>query len=400
MHRLIQITTKGGGVEIDGVLFRHIFESSIISNHPHYLASLESGKLTLSDLISLSRQGGIAYSLFFGTNGTVSPLINKESASLFGGFGDKYSLGVRGRVFNLNVIRLLIKDIKMKQDVIMRFVKTEKHPYVKFLKNSKRSLRDQADYIVDSLRIDMNIFRSYKDKRDALMYLIDRAEANNIFISIENTGTNMPQNFKRATGLTGVYIQHNKFPYIFISKEGMADPDKTPARKVFTLVYLLACLFKGHSKMVSLNQAIGQEDSIFELTELILMPADLIPLQSAYSIDDLDAIADTLNVSSSAILTRLDHLGYIKPERRDVLRDALSQRYSMFAAQQRRKDEKQLKEFRHNTVNNIRIYQGKAYLRILHDQYIAGNIKRKEINRQLSYRGKGSVDFDGVFKGL
>lgn len=400
MHQIVQITTKNGYVEVDGKLFRNIFESSIISNHPHYLDSLDTGRMTLSDLINLCRQGGIAYSLFFGSNDVVSPVIDSESASLFGGFGNKYSIGVRGRVFNLNVVRLLVKDIKMKQEVIVRFVKTGKHPHVKFLKSSKRSLQDQAEYIVSALGIDMTTFRSYSDKRDALMYLIDRAESNNIFISIENTGTNMPQNFKRATGLTGVYVQHSKFPYIFISKEGMADPDRTPARKVFTLVYLLTCLFKGQSKMVSLNQAIGEEDSIFQIAELILMPTSLIPRLANYTLENLDSIADALNVSSSAVLTRLDHLGYIRPEKRDVLRAALIQRYAMFAAQQKRKDEKQLREFRHNTVNNIRIYQGKAFLRILHAQYIAGNIKRKEVNRQLSYKGKGSVDLDGVFKGL
>ena len=400
MSRSIRVTTKNGGVEIDGALFKHLFESSIVSDHPDYLASLNDRKIALSSLINLCRAGHIAYALFFGSSTVVSPIMDKESARLFGGFGGQYSLSVRGRTLNLNVIRLLIKDVKLKQETIARFIKTRRHPHVKYLKHSTRSLMDQADYIISALGIDMNHYRSYKSKRDALMYLIAVVEDNNIFVSMENTGTNMPQNFKRANGIAGVYIKHNKFPYIFIGKEGMADPESVPARKAFTLVYLIVCLFKGQSKMVSLDQSLGQNDSLFTLTEMILMPESLIPRLESYTLDDLDSIAASLNVSPSAVLTRLSHLGYIGSSLRDKLRNSLSQRYSMFFAQQKQKNQKQLKEFRHNTVNNIRIYQGKAYLRIIRDQYIAGKIQRREVNRQLSYGGKGSVDLDKVFKGL
>lgn len=400
MNETIKITTKSGSVDVEAALFKHLFESSIISNHPDYLASIDEGKITFSSFINLCRAGHIAYSLFFGSSAIVSPIVDKESDKLFGSFGGQYGIGLRGRTLNLNVIRLLIKDVKMKQEAIARFIKTERHPHVKYLKNSKRSLPEQADYITNALGIDMDLYRSYKNKKDALMYLINAVEGNNIFVSMENTGTHMPQNFKRATGIAGVYIRHSKFPYVFIGKEGMADPESVPTRRAFTLMYLMVCLFKGQSKMVSLEQPLGQNDNLFELTELILMPAKLMPQLSSYTLDDLDSISNSLNVSASAALTRLDHLGYVKPAQRDSLRGALLQRYSVFLAQQKRKNEKQLKEFRHNPVNNIRIYQGKAYLRIIKDQYIAGKIRRREINRQLSYGGKGAVNIEKVFEGL
>ena len=400
MNQIVKITTRKGDIDIDMALYKHLFEASIISNHPDYLDSLESGRMTLSSLINLCRAGNIAYSLFFGSVAVIAPVVDKESAALFGGFNGKYSISVRGRVLNLNVIRLLIKDIKMKQESIARFVKAGRHPHVKYLKSSKRPLKDQADYITDALGVDMDMFRSYKNKRDALMYLINCIEANNIFVSLENTGTNMPQNFKRAGGITGVYIKHNKFPYIFISKEGRADPDSVPSRRAFTLMYLTVCLFKGQSKMVSLDQPLSQADDLFALTELILMPQELIPHLDTYTLDSLDSIADTLNVSASATLTRLSHLGYIESDQVYTLRAALNKRYAMFFAQQKRKNEQRIKSFQHNPVNNIRTYQGKAYLRILNDQFIAGKIKRRELNRQLTYGGKGAVDTDKVFKGL
>ena len=404
MSSEIQITTKSGGIKVDAELYKHLFESSIVSNHPDYLTSLKNGTITLSSLTNLCRTGHIAYSLFFGTKHKVAPMIDKESARLFEGFGGTYSVAVRGHTLNLNVVRLLIKDIKMKQRTITRFVKAKRHPFIKYLKSSKRSLEDQADCIVDMLGIDMDTYRSFRSKRAALGYLINSIEANNIFVSIENTGTNMPQNFKRAEGLTGVYVRHSKFPYFFIFKEGMASPNNLPARKAFTLIYLTVCLFKGQSKMVSLDQSLSQgghaNDELFTITELILMPSNLIPRQDSYTIDDLDSIADKLNVSPRATLTRLSHLGYIEKPESDRLKTLLAQRYQAFSAQQRKKIEKDLKGFRHNITNNIRIYQGKAYLRILRDQYSASKIKRGELNRQLSYGSKGSIDIDKVFKGL
>lgn len=395
----IKITSRSGEIEVDESLYRHLFEASIISDHPDYIESLKSKKITMSSFLNLARKGRIAYALFFGSSGVVSPMVKKETERLFGGFGGKFSLGVRGRTINLNSVRLLIKDIKLKQGVIARFVSAQRHPHIKRLKNSRYSLDEQAQYITDSMGIDMHTYRSFASKRDAFYYLVSKAEDNNIFISIENTGTNMPQNFKHADGLTGVYIKHNKFPYIFIAREGLVEPSSLPARKAFTLTYLLVCLFKGQSKLVSLEQGLRQDDTLFTLTEMILMPAPLVPRLNNYTLDDLDRISGSLNVTSKAVLMRLDHLGYIGSEKKNILLNELNKRYNLFYAQQKKQREAQSKDFRHNPVNNIRTYQGSAFLRVLQSQFIAGNIKRREINRQLAY-GKGTVDIEKVFEKL
>jgi hypothetical protein len=164
----ITITTRTGNISVDPVLYRHIFENSILADHPRYLQSLHDKNIPLSQLIELCRQGKLAYTLFFGSYKVIAPMLEAESAGLFGGFDGKYTISVRGRVINLNTIRLIIKDIKMKQDKIARFVNANKNPNVKYLKNSPRSLADQAACIVERLDIDMNEYRAYKKKRDAL----------------------------------------------------------------------------------------------------------------------------------------------------------------------------------------------------------------------------------------
>lgn len=395
------IATRSGQIEISDDIYRGIFETSIVSDHAYYLESIKNGHISLSRLIDLCRQGRLSYALFFGSSAVVLPMIERETAKIFDGFDGEHGISVRGgRMIRLSAVRLLIKDIKLKQDAVTRFINTDKNPHVKYLKNSKRPLADQAECVVDKLGISMDDYRSFTKKGDALWYIVSKLEENNIFVSFENTGTNMPQNFKRADGLTGVYVRHSKFPYFFISKEGLANPENIPARKVFTLMYLTVCLFKGKSKMVSLQQTIEEgSDEIYEIVELILMPKNLIPHKSTYTIEILDDIAASLNVTPLALLVRLRHLEYIDLDVFRSLRSELFRRYSVFKDQQKREREEQDKKFRPNKVNNIRIYQGKAFLRILRDQFIAGKIKRREVNRQLAY-GKGSVDIDKVFEKL
>lgn len=395
------ISTRTGQIEIGDDVYRGIFEASIVSDHPYYLESIKARRITLSHLIDLCRQGRLSYALFFGSSKVVMPMIERESERLFNGFDGEYSIGVRGgRKIGLNAVRLLIKDIKLKQEAINRFIKTGNNPHVKYLKNSSRSLDDQAKCIVDRLGIDMDVYRAFAKKSDALQYIVSALEKNKIFISFENTGTNMPQNFKRAEGLTGVYIRHKKFPYFFVSNEGLASSDNLPARKVFTLMYLATCLFKGQSKMVSMQQSINEDPGdIYKIVELILTPAHLIPHLNDYSVDDLDDLSASLNVTPLALLVRLLHLEYIDHNRFIELKNELFKRYGAYKARLKREREEREKQFRPNIVNNIRIYQGKAFLRILRDQFIAGKIKRREINRQLSY-GKGAVDIEKVFEKL
>ena len=397
----ITVTTRGQNTSVDAVLYRHIFENSIVADHPRYLQSLNDGRISLSQLIELCRQGKIAYSLFFGSYKVVAPMLEAESARLFGDFGGKYSISVRGRAINLNTVRLIIKDIKLKQEKIARFVKTPPNPNVKYLKNSPRPLSDQAQCIVDRLGINMDEYRSSDNKRDALWYLIGKLETSGIFVSLENTGTNMPQTLKRADGLTGVYVKHKKFPYFFVANEGLADFEELPGRKVFTLVYLAACLFKGSSRMVGFDQ--GTEDTpgneLFQLTELILMPEYLMPQQSTYTTGDLDRIANELKVTALAVLVRLRHLEYIEHPEFISLKNELYRRYQVFSSAQKKKRDDRKDGFRHNITRNILAYQGKAFLRVLRDQYRAKRITRHELNHQLSY-GKGGVEIERIFDEL
>jgi hypothetical protein len=198
-----------------------------------------------------------------------------------------------------------------------------------------------------------------------------------------------------------VYIKHKKFPYFFVANEGLAGFEDLPGRKVFTLVYLTACLFKGASRMVTLEQNIEEAptDELFQLVELILMPEELIPYQDSYTLKDLDEIANKLNVTSLATLVRLKHLEYIEHDEFIALKSELYRRYSVFSAQQKKKREKNKDSFRHNITQNILAYQGKAFLRILRDQYRAKKITRRELNRQLAY-GKGQVEVKKVFDKL
>lgn len=382
-------------------LYIYIFENSIHNTHPDYLDSLKTGRISLGNLKRLCQSAQLSYTLFFGSYSVVTELLKMETDKIFRGFNGKINIAIRGRVISLNNIRLIVKDIKNKQHFITRYTKVPLNSHIKYLSKSTRSLDDQAQCIIDRLGIDMDAFRSYKKKTDAIWYLISKLEENNIFISIE-APTSMPQSMKRANGLAGVYIRDKKFPFLFICNEGMAESEDMPGRKIFTIMYLTACLFKGGSKMMSYKDKVKEapQDELFIITEKILMPQHLIPYQSTYTVEDLRSMSQSLNVTEMAILVRLWHLKYINDNAIfKSLYDELSKRYYINLDIQRKKYEEKQKKFMHNVPQNIIFYQGKAYLRILKSLYGNGQIQRREINRQLSY-GRRNIDIEKVFDRL
>lgn len=383
------------GVSID--TYRLLFDNSIYYDHTDYLESLKSKRIAFSDLKRLSREASINYALFFAPFPVVRAMIEKENSRIFQGFGGKFSVSIRGHVFSLNSIRMVIKDIKIKQNFIARHVRAPKNPHLKYLAKSKRSLDEQAEYILNAMNIDMAEFRAQKSKLGAMWYLIDSLESQNIFVSIE-AQTNMPQNMNHADGVSGVYIKDSRFPYFFIANEGQANFGDGAGRKIFTIFYLLVCMFKGRSRLVALSDTVveSQDAQIYALVEHILMPEDFIGKQDDYTIDDIDRIAETLKVTSRALLVRLRHLGLIDDSGYRAVLSLLKARYSRYLKQQKILRESGKKRFMPNIPNNIVAYHGKAYLKVLKNLYSNGKVSQRQLNLHLSY-GKQTVDTVRVF---
>lgn len=394
------VSVRGSQVEIDKDTFICLFDNSIYHDHPKYLKALEHNNIAMNDLITLAREASINYALFFAPSPLVGSMIEKENKKIFQGFSGKFTLGIRGGRINLNTVRMVVKDLKIKQSFIARHFTAPKNPHLRFLTNSPKSPKDQASYILNALNIDMDHMREVKKTKSAsMMYIIDQLEKQNIFVALE-ARTNMPQNMNHARGISGVYIKDSRFPYLFIANESAANFGDGAGRKIFTIMYLIVCLFKGRSKVVSLNDEIKEssDDNIYAIVEEMLLSEEVLPKQNSYTLNDLDELSEKLKVSARAILMRLKHLDYIEDE--DTfwqLMNALRSRYQKYQAQQKKLRNDGTIKYIPNISSNIIAYHGKAYVKILKNLYSNGKVSQRQINLHLAY-GRQEVNTSDIFR--
>lgn len=395
----MHVSIRHRNVDIDARSFRYLFENSPLYEDKKYLEARDKGKIPMSELIDLARLAHINYALFFMPFDALAPMIEKENEKIFQGFGGNFTISLRGKMINLNLVRMVIKDLKIKQTFIGRYVRADKNPHPRYLVNSPKNTKEQAQCILDKIDINLEDFRGAKNKPNAMMYLIDKLEKQNILVALE-TNTNMPQNMNRAKGVSGVYIKDKRFPYLFIANEGQRDYESGAGRKIFTIMYLVVCMFKGKSKMVSLNEVAKEsvDDNIYQIVEEILLPLNDLPNKNIYTLEDIDELSDSLKLTGRAILVRLKHTGLLKDDESYwSLMNALKTRFERTQAAQREAIKEGRSRYVPNVPQNIVAYHGKAFVRILKSLHGDGKVTQRQINLHLAY-GRGEVRTSDVFK--
>lgn len=395
----MRLSIRHRSVEIDDKTFSYLFDNSPLYEDGKYLDARKKGSIAMSELIELSRIAHINYALFFMPFDSLYPMVDKENEKIFQGFGGNFTISIRGKRVNLNLVRMVIKDLKIKQTFIGRYLSAGTNPHPKFLAHSPKSINEQARYILDAMGIKLEDFRATKDKPAAMMYLIDKLEKQNVLVALE-TDTNMPQNMNRANGVSGVYIKDKRFPYLFIANEGQQDFESGAGRKIFTIMYLVVCMFKGKSKMVSLKEIAKEsaDDEIYQLVEEMLLPLKDLPEKSSYTLEDIDELSTHLKVTGRAILVRLKHTGLLTDDDNYWgLMNALRERFERARAAQRAAIREGRSKYVPNPSQNIIAYHGKAFVRILKSLHQNGKVTQRQINLHLAY-GRTEVNTAEVFK--
>ncbi len=395
----MHVSIRHRNVDIDDRSFRYLFENSPLYEDKKYLEARDKKKIPMSELIDLARLAHINYALFFMPFDALTPMVEKENEKIFQGFGGNFTISLRGKMVNLNLVRMVIKDLKIKQAFIRRYIRADENPHPRYLANSPKSIKEQAQCILDNLDINLEDFRRARNKPSAMMYLIDKLEKQNILVALE-TNTNMPQNMNRAKGVSGVYIKDKRFPYLFIANEGQQDYESGAGRKIFTIMYLVVCMFKGKSKMMSLNEVAKEsvDDNIYQIVEEILLPLKDLPKKTTYTLEDIDNLSDRLKLTGRAILVRLRHTGLLKDEDSYwSLMNALKTRFERTQATQREAIKEGRSRYVPNVPQNIIAYHGKAFVRILKSLHGDGKVTQRQINLHLAY-GRGEVRTSDVFK--
>lgn len=300
---------------IDRRTFYLLCVNFCLLEHATYSDAMEKGYVTLSQLAKMARTVGLPYMLFFVSFDRVNKLIGIQNEELFGRLDDKYIMGARGKRVDIRWIRRIILDLSRKQKLYSHYNPTKRlDKVVGYLKNSKRTSRDQADYILEVLGININYFRHFSKKSDAFKYLREQLSKQNIHVSVEARNY-MPQSIPEQIKGTfsGVYIRDPKNPTLFICNELSGSPEMGSGRKIYTLMFLLVCLFKDKSYAVSISRNTYKVDkkkhsqfaAVHEIVNEILMPSEEVKSVHIEEYAQLEKFANKYNVTPRAALQRL-----------------------------------------------------------------------------------------------
>lgn len=302
--------------KLDRRVFYLLCENFCLLENPTYLTALENEYITLNDLSELARSVGLPYAIFFATFERVKKLIDTQNTELFGVLDDQYIIGARGTPIDIRWIRRIILDLSRKQKLYREYHPTNKLAnIVGFLKTSKRTIREQADYILSETGIELATFRHYNKKSDAFTYLRKQLATRNIHVSVEARNympQSIPDQVKKQ--FSGISIRDWKNPYLFICNELSGSPELGSGRKIYTLMFLLVCLFKDKSYAVSISKDTYSVDKkkykqlsgIYEIVNELLMPLTEIKAEpQPVDYEELEKLSRKYNLTPKAVLQRL-----------------------------------------------------------------------------------------------
>lgn len=311
------------------------------------------GSITFSQLRDLCRKNKLSYPLFFANHAKILQLVETYNADLYGKIDEKkiLTIGSRGGDLDIRRIRWIVADVIEKQKIYKQYgyntdLRDEK--IVKYLKNTQKSVEEQAAYVCHKLDLSHNkLHNECRTKNDAFKYLAAQLSSQHIHVFREVRNA-MPQNIPSGLNISGIYIRDNYNPAIFIGNELSLYPDEGVGRKIYTMIFLLVSIFKDYSFAVSINHSSAKMDNatkkklseIHRITNEILMPKEHLGTTSFADIKDIEMTANTLKVSPTALVVRLAKLGLLRKDVEDSMKEELTKKYTDYIRAKRAEDKR------------------------------------------------------------
>ena len=318
----------------DNFIFAGKEEAEIYKNQCH---------VTFKQLRTLCRKNKFSYPLFLANEDTINSLIETYNTRLYGKIDENSVLvmGSRESLVDVRSMRWIIADISEKQKVYKNYgfnTNLQDEKIVKFLKNSKKSISDQVDYIRSKIDLSSEDMRNNcKTKNDAFKYITDKLSLIHVHVYREVKNA-MPQNLPESMMISGIYIRDNYNPAIFIGNELSLHPNEGIGRKIYTTIFLLVAIFKDYSFAVKINHDNPKMDAetkkklseIHDITNEILMPKEYLESISISTIEDVKREADVLKVSPTALTVRLSRLKLLDKDTANEIKEVLRSEYDTF----------------------------------------------------------------------
>jgi hypothetical protein len=370
----IHVTVGGARVSIERSVFTALLEQSVVYWRKPYKTALATSEISFDVLVELARKAEIPYSLFFSPQAVVDAQIKKKIDTLLAGVGkDTFSLNSRNRV-ELRDVELIVKDLLRKQELLKRLDGSlGLNPVIGCLKRSKAGVPADAVSLRNILGFTIDDVRESKTKDAALNLMIDRFEATQLLVSRSQQNF-MPQNLVPGVKFSGMCVKDRKVPYLFLTGGDSGDNPEPAGRQLFTLVLLAVLVARERFAPVTYDDYADEPISAveYELTEEILMPADMVKDLSINSIEALKSAADAFRVTPSAMVMRARRIGVLTPVAANAFLDAL---HTEFAVRAKPKPKQP------RAVNAIRRYNGAEFSRRMVRQLDAGTLSAKDFCR-------------------
>lgn len=219
-------------------------------------------------------------------------------------------------VKNEEKVKKLINLVLTRQKCLEKYVKENG-----FTKNNLQgsgkdlvSPKQLADFISYNLNIDIHEFREISGRKNALNYLIEKAELKGIFV-----GKTLAQHRIKISDMRGLFISNDYCPFIILNRKD------SKSAQIFSLIHELAHFFRKSDAVSNsfdfrgVDKSLNSEEVFCNkvAAELLLPKEDFN--ERFYEKSSIDYFSKLCKVSSIFIFYRLKELGKINPELSDNL---------------------------------------------------------------------------------
>lgn len=326
----VVVVLDGVHVPIDRDVFVGLFHNSVVASYADVRKALDGQPMSLRTFLKLSYQAQIPYPLFFAPRDVVEKQVRLKTDKLMAGFTKQsFSMNSRHKV-ELCDVELIVKDLMRKQELLRRYDPTlEPNSLVGVVKNSRRSVAEDATSLLRVLGLDLSEIRVAKTKEAAVDLLISRLEAQQVLVS-RSAQHHMPQEMPQRAKFSGMTIKDKRVPFIFLASGNEGDQLEPAGRRLFTLALLTVLIGQETFTPVNYNGHTKDEGSprAHQVAAEMLMPrAELRDMR----FPDLDAVkeaATKFKVTPSAVAMRARHLRCIERDEFVEFMDTLEEEYN------------------------------------------------------------------------
>ena len=275
-------------------------------------------------------------------------------------------------------IKKLINLVVTRQKWLEKFVKEEGYQKNQ-LQGSGKGLdsKQLACMIADKLEINLDDFKKISGRKNALDYLIDKAEAKGIFV-----GKTVSYHQIGVDDMRGLFISHDYCPFIILNRKDALSA------QIFSLAHELSHFFR-KSDAVSNSLDFRKTGKDIDPEEIFCnkVAAELLLPEHEFTKDyynkaDIDVVSDIFQVSKIFIFYRLKELGKIREGTEHELEREI---HKEMDENIRAKAEKDKDKSGGNYTNNMRDSNGALFNKVVERSYLENKIGYVEASNLLRF---------------